>query len=86
MQHALDSTKRLHDIFLANYNNLMNFMEEINNNYTSVSAAVRSLAFLHLLNLEKFDFYFLSAATTFRDYSSNPCKMSVTPSYRRRFK
>ena len=36
----------------------MNFMEEINND-TSVSAAVRSLAFLHLLNLEKFDFYFI---------------------------
>ena len=46
------------DAFLANYNNLMNFMEEINND-TSVSAAVRSSAFSHLLNLEKFDFYFI---------------------------
>ena len=33
-------------------------MEEINND-TSVSAAARSLAFSHLLNLEKFDFYFI---------------------------
>ena len=46
------------DAFLANYNNLMNFMEEINND-TSVFAAVRSSAFSHLLNLEKFDFYFI---------------------------
>ena len=36
----------------------MNFMEEINND-TSVSAAVRSSDFSHLLNLEKFDFYFI---------------------------
>ena len=40
------------DAFLANYNNLMNFMEEINNDI-SVSAAIRSSAFL---NLEKFEF------------------------------
>ena len=44
--------------FLANYNNLTNFMEEINDD-TSVSAAVRSSAFSHLLNMEKFDFYFI---------------------------
>ena len=36
----------------------MNFMEEINND-TSVFAAVRSSFFSHLLNLEKFDFYFI---------------------------
>ena len=46
------------DAFLENYNNLNNFMEEINND-TSVSAAARSSAFSHLLNLEKFDFYFI---------------------------
>ena len=33
-------------------------MEEINND-TSVSAAARSLAFSHLLNFVKFDFYFV---------------------------
>ena len=38
------------DAFLANYNNLMNFMEM--NADTSVSAANRSSAFSHLLNLE----------------------------------
>ena len=42
------------DAFLENLNN---FMEEINND-TSVSAAAGSSAFSHLLNLEKFDFYF----------------------------
>ena len=46
------------DAFLENYNNLNNFMEEINND-TNVSAAARSSAFSHLLNLEKFDFYFI---------------------------
>ena len=46
------------DPFLANCNNIMNFMKEINDD-TSVSAAARSSAFSHLLNSEKFDFYFI---------------------------
>ena len=71
--------------FLANYNIVMKFMEEISSD-TSVSAAVRSSAFSHLLNLEKFGFYSSSVAMTFRDYLFNSCKMSVMPSYYTRFK
>ena len=46
------------DAFLESYYDLNNFMEELNND-ASVSAASRSSAFSHLLNLEKFDFYFI---------------------------
>ena len=46
------------DAFLETYNNLNNFMEEINND-TSVSEAARSSAFSHLPNLEKFNFCFI---------------------------
>lgn len=44
------------DSFLLNYTNLMNLMEEMNED-GSVAGAVRSSAFSHLLNLEKFETY-----------------------------
>ena len=46
------------DAFLANYSNLMNLMEEMNED-TSVSGNVCWSAFSHLLNLEKYDMYFI---------------------------
>ena len=46
------------DAFLVNYSNLMNLLEDINED-TTVSSSVRSSAFSHLLNLERFDMYFI---------------------------
>ena len=46
------------DEFLINYSNSMNFMEEMSGDL-EVSGTVRSAAFAHLLNLEKFDIYFV---------------------------
>ena len=46
------------DAFLENYNNLMNLMEEMSEDST-ITGVVRSSAFTHLLNLEKFDLYYI---------------------------
>ena len=46
------------DAFLINYSNLMNFMEEMTGDL-EVSGTVRSAAFAHLLNREKFEMYFV---------------------------
>ena len=46
------------DTFLINYSNLMNFMEEMSGDL-KVSGTVRSAAFAHFLNLEKFEMYFI---------------------------
>ena len=46
------------DAFLINYSNLMNFMEEMSGDL-EVSGTIRSAAFAHLLNLEKFEMYFV---------------------------
>ena len=46
------------DAFLINYSNLMNFMEEMSEDL-EVSGTVRLAAFAHLLNLEKFEMYFV---------------------------
>ena len=46
------------DAFLINYSNLMNFMKEMSGGL-EVSGTVRSAAFAHLLNLEKFEMYFV---------------------------
>ena len=46
------------DAFLINYSNFMNFMEEMRKDL-EVSGTVRSAAFAHLLNLEKFEMYFV---------------------------
>ena len=46
------------DAFLINFSNLMNFMEEISGDL-EVSGTVRSAAFAQLLNLEKFEMYFV---------------------------
>ena len=46
------------DAFLINYSNLMNFMEEMSGDL-EVSRTARSVAFACLLNLEKFEMYFV---------------------------
>ena len=46
------------DAFLINYSNLMNFMKEMSGDL-EVSGTVRSAAFARLLNLEKFEMYFV---------------------------
>ena len=46
------------DAFLINYCNLMNFIEEMSGDF-EVSGTVRSAAFARLLNLEKFEMYFV---------------------------
>ena len=46
------------DAFLINYSNLMNFVEEMSGDL-EVSGTVRSAAFVHLLNPEKFEIYFV---------------------------
>ena len=50
--------KDCNDAFLVNYNNLMNMMEDMNKD-TIASVAVLLSAFSYLLNLEKYDIYFI---------------------------
>ena len=46
------------DAFLTNYENLMTFMEDMSTS-PEVTGTVKSAAFAHLLNLEKFEMYFV---------------------------
>ena len=46
------------DAFLGTYTNLMNLMEEMSKD-TTITGVVQSSAFTHLLNLEKFDLYYI---------------------------
>ena len=69
------------DAFLINYSNLMNFMEEMSGDL-EISGTVRSAAFAHLLNLEKFEVNFV-----LRLLQRLFCiihEMPITPRYNRR--